>query len=91
MWATLALTAAKIGLSFLAPKATGVLADVTKIAETALPIVENIANNHAGSNTVKYNTAVKQVTAISGSGIKEHVIESGVQLAYSLLKAKMDK
>ena len=97
MWKTLAFTAAKIGLGLLAPGTGGVLGDIKKVAEVALPIVEKVAiNNPTTDNDTKWDTAVNLTqNAISGMSRfafdeipSNHIIDSGVQLAYSLFKGK---
>ena len=100
MWKKLALIGVKIGLGLLAPKAGGALKDICKVAEAALPVVEKVATsnmirNGEPINEVKWNVA-KSMTEEAISNMSrfafekfpdENVIESGVQLAYSIFKS----
>jgi hypothetical protein len=94
MWWKIVLTIAKISLQLLAPKASGTIKTISTIANIALPIVEAVSKSGLGNET-KFDMAVGKVaqqlaetSVIADDDVKEHVIESGVQLAYSLFRAK---
>ena len=101
MWKKLALIGVKIGLSLLAPKAGDAMKDICKVADVALPIVEKVATanmirNGDTVNEYKWKAAMSMtqdaITNMGGVAFtekpKENVIESGVQLAYSIFKSK---
>ena len=101
MWKKLALIGVKIGLGLLAPKAGGTLKDICKVAEVALPIVESVAKSNVirngdPVNDVKWNAAMTMtedaIANMSRFAFEEipqnNVIESGVQLAYSIYKSR---
>ena len=93
MLKTLILFAVQLSLSILAPKAGKTVEQIAEVAKTALPFVEQVAKSSANNDT-KFEQAVamtKQeigLEAIVGDVGKENIIESGVQLAYSILKAR---
>ena len=96
MIAALALMAAKAGLSVLAPKAGNVINNINKIAEIALPIVSEVAQSTSNNDTKWASAVAKTSTALAihpdvTFDTKDHLVESGVQLAYSILKAKSGK
>jgi len=99
MWKKIALIVARIGLSLLAPKVGGVLNEIQKVAEVALPIVESVAKsemvkNGDDVNQIKWNSSMamtKDALLDAGIAQKNHIVESGVQLAYSLIKDKIKK
>ena len=97
MWLKLALTAVQIGLKLFAPKSCDTLKEIQKVAEVALPIVEGVADadvirNGDSVNEIRWKAAMtatsKAIANISDfeSMPKEHILESGVQLAYSIFK-----
>ena len=92
MWKTLALTAAKLTLKLVAPKAGTVIDKIQRVAEVALPIVEQVAKCNANNN-IKWIQAIDMTEQVidrlsNNDGLThDNVVESGVQLAYSLYKA----
>jgi len=93
MWKKLALAALKIGLESLAPKAGSAVADIAKIAEVALPIVEGVSKDTSKSNDAKWDKAMAlTTTALKANKVLDiipqpDIVESGVQLAYSIFKS----
>jgi len=93
MLKSLILPVATMALKVLAPKAADVVNDIQKAAKAALPIVEKVANTKA-SNDDKWEVAVdlvqKELAMDSriGNLTKENIVESGVQLAYSIFKGQ---
>jgi hypothetical protein len=92
MLAVITLAAVKIALKLLAPRAGSTIGHMQTVARVALPIVEEIST-HNHTNDEKYDKAVGMTKAkigrkvIVGELASDHVIESGVQLAYSIFKA----
>lgn len=89
MWKTIAFVAVKIGLGILSSKSGKTINTINQIANVALPIVESISEM-TYENDYKFDLACEQVksTFNNSDNIKDHMIESGVQLAYSLFKGK---
>ena len=93
MFKSLILPVATMALKVLAPKAADVVDEIQKAAKAALPIVEKVANTKA-SNDDKWDMAVDMVqkelaqNSRIGNQVKENIIESGVQLAYSIFKGQ---
>jgi len=95
MWRSIVLTVATMALKLMAPKAAGVVGKIQTVAEIALPIVEQLSKS-AGNNDEKFDKAVaRTLDAIAldpfvepGSLSKENIVESGVQFAYSIFKAR---
>ena len=94
MWEKIALTVAKIGLSLLAPNAGNAIKAIHTVAEVALPIVENVATLY-GTEDEKWNKAVDLTRGCLVNTETpvpaDNIIESGVQLAYSLIKDRIKK
>ena len=99
MWQKIALTAATIALKLLAPKASKAVETVQTIqtiAKLALPVVESVSRFDV-SNATKFDLALGDVSKLAaedsnlGVNLKEHILESGVQLAYSIVKSKIGK
>lgn len=93
MWASLAMLGAQAALKLIAPKQDKTLNAITQIAQIALPIVKAAADyNPVGIddaeqvNQQRYDLAVEQTKQSVGDTVKDHLLESGVQLAYSLAK-----
>jgi hypothetical protein len=75
-------------LKIIAPKAGNTVGNILQIVETALPIVENIAESQQiASNDAKWEQARRDTRAAIPVAARENVLESGVQLAYSIFKA----
>ena len=87
MWKKLAFTAVKIGLGLLAPRTGGAVNDILKVADIALPIVERVSSSTANESK-KWDTAVELAQSVIGNKAQDNIVESGVQLAYSIFKSK---
>ena len=95
MWKSLVLPIATMALKVLAPNAADVVGKIQTVAEVALPIVAEVAKSNI-DNDAKWDKAVADtVSEIArnssiGGGVmsKENIIESGVQLAYSIFKGQ---
>ena len=86
MWKKIALIAVKIGLSLLNGRAGKTVDTINEIARIALPVVEEVAKKDY-TNDVKFDMAVDVISELVPDNTKGHIIESGVQLAYSIYKA----
>ena len=93
MLKSIALSAAGIGLKLLAPKAGNTIDHIQTVARIALPIVERCAALKTDDNDMKWARAMNLTKAAIGEQgavkelVSDNIVESGVQLAYSIFTA----
>ena len=93
MFKSLILPVATMALKVLAPKSADIVGKIQTVTEVALPIVAKVAKTNA-TNDDKWGVAVDMVQKELAQNYrirnlaKENIIESGVQLAYSIFKGQ---